>query len=187
MKPAHTSAVRFLAGAAIVLAAASFSSAQTRASATTRVVVHVRPSVSVEADAAIVDAGSVRTGEFSATLGFRVRASGPTVALYVSATELHKGNVPGGSVAPIPLETSLGATITASSARPLGGTVARFTGVGTVGGFPTWTTEALSFQSSGAASFHEDVRVTVNWHQDDAAKPPGEYAGLIQLVAMVLP
>lgn len=187
MKLARTSLVCFLAGVAGILATAPPSSAQTKASATTQVVVTIRPSVAVEADAAIVDAGSVRTGEFSATLGFRVRASGPTVALYVSASELHKGDIPEGSVTPIPLDTSRGATIAAAGASPLGGTVAPFTGVGTVGGFPTWTTEVLTFQSPGATSFHQNVRVTVSWRQDDTAKPPGEYAGLVQLTAMVLP
>jgi hypothetical protein len=187
MKLVQTSLVCFLVGAAVILATAPPGSAQTKASATAKVVVNIRPSVAVEADAAIVDAGSVRTGEFSATLGFRVRASGPTVALYVRASELHKGDTPGGSVAPIPLETSRGATITASGASPLSGTVAPFTSVGTVGGFPTWTTASLSFQSPGATSFHEDVRVTVSWRQDDTAKPPGEYAGRVQLTAMVLP
>lgn len=163
--------------------------AQAGASATAEVVVHVKPVISVEAKAAVVDAGTVPTGDVTATVGFRVNASAPTVAMYVGATDLHGTDGAGGRTAGIPLAVTRGATITPADATPVGnGTVAHFTGLaGSVADLPGRTTECLSFQIPGQGCFRQDVHVTVSWRQEDAGVPAGDYSGRVQLVAMILP
>lgn len=160
------------------------------ASATAKVVVHVKPRIAVAATTPVVHVGTIETGNVSATVGFRVESNAGAVEMFVSATGLYKGGVAEGpTVAPIPLDASRGVRIDASEARPQGGrsNVAAFTGHGQIEEFPARVTERIAFESKQKGRFSQDVRIGVAWNQNDAAKPPGDYAGRVRLTAMVLP
>ncbi len=179
-----------LAALAVLGPAASPGLAQQTASATAKVVVTVRPHIAVVANAPTVYAGSIETGDFSATVGFRVEASAPRVHMAVGATGLHKAGDPTDpAVPPIPVKQSDGVRIETSGASPLGGrgNVAVFVESGSIDDLPAMTTERIAFESGRNGRFDEDVRVTVTWRQDDARKPPGEYSGKVRLMAMILP
>ena len=175
--------------AAILSAAGHAASAETTASATATVVAHIPPRISVSAIAPTVDVGIVRTGEFSATVAFRVETAASQVRLFVTATPLYKGGVATDpAVAPIPLSLARGVTFSAPDARPVGGSAtAPFAGTGAVGNFEGHTTEALALASSQARGFSQDVSATITWAQADNEKPPGEYAGRVVLTATILP
>jgi len=171
------------------LALASY--ADTQGSAVCTVYVNVDPNVAVGARTATVDAGTVQTGDFSATCEFRVDANKQQVALYVCASDLYKGDDPSNTeVAPISLNLSEGVLIDPTNANPLAGgsKVASYTGPGdVVEGFPTMCTEVIEYESSQNNHFSQSVFVTVTWTQDDPEKPMGEYSGKVKLVALLGP
>jgi len=164
----------------------------TEGSAAAHVFVNVDPNVGVQASTAIVDAGTVQTGDFSATIDFRVDANLQVVTLYAVASPLYKGDDPTGTeVAPIPLNLSEGIEIDPDNANPLGGgsQVAAFISGTTedIDGFPGVPTEQITFESSQNNHFSQNVRLTVVWNQDDPEKPTGEYSGKVKLWALLLP
>jgi len=171
------------------LAAATDGRAQQTASAVVKVVVTIKPQIAVTAQAAVVNAGTVSTGDFAVTAGFHVNSTTHGVSLYVCATDLYKGDATWDKgAATIPVSVSRGVTVSAPGARPVGGSnVAHFTGTSTIDGAAAYSSEPLHFENSPQSRFNHDVQVTVTWNQNDPGKPPGEYGGLVKLIAMVMP
>jgi hypothetical protein len=137
-----------------------------------------------------VDAGTVQTGEFCATITFRVDANLQQVCLLVEASPLYKGDDPNGEeVPPIPLDLSSGVEISPTNAYPLGGRdkIASYLEDSMIGNFPAKKTESICYESSQNNHFSQDVLVTVCWNQDDPEKPTGEYSGKVRLTALLLP
>lgn len=160
-------------------------------SASAHVYVRVDPNVAVGALTPIVDAGTVQTGEFYATIIFRVDANLQSIYLYAAASPLYKGDDPTGTeVLPIPLNLSAGIEIDPDNANPMEGDsqVADYTSdVVDVDGFPATTTEMLCYESSQNNHFSQDVAVTVCWNQIDDEQPTGEYSGKVKLWAVLMP
>jgi len=163
--------------------------ADTGASATVNVKVNVDPNVSLVPINLNVDAGTVQTGSFTAFCQFRVDANSEQVNFQVNASNLYKGNDPT-TTTYIPLNLSAGPIV-----QPVNGNATNFhsntlcyTGVGpTVGGFATETTEVVQYESSQSGTFSQEVDVTVSWLQSNSQMPQGEYSGVVQLVATLLP
>jgi len=163
---------------------------ENRASATVKIVVRVRPSLSVESASPVVDAGTVDKGDVSASLGFRVKANAGQVALSVAASDLYKADEPGTVVVmPLRLKASAGARIEASSASPAGGSdaVAPFEGPDRIGAFPALRSRRILFAGSQDHRFDQDVAVNLSWQSADARQPPGDYGGRVSLTAMLMP
>ena len=160
-------------------------------SADADVYVVVNPNVTVGANTPIVNAGTVQTGEFSATINFRIDANKEQVSLFVEASPLYKGDDPtNADVPPIPLNLSKGVDITPANANPLaaGSNNAQYIGSGDVIlDFPTQRTQTIAFESSQNGHFSQDVLVQVWWLQDDPEKPMGEYSGKVRITALLLP
>jgi hypothetical protein len=173
------------------MAIATYSYADTSAEAIASVYATVNPNVSMSANTAIVNAGTVQTGDFSAVINFRVDANKEQVQLCVEASPLFKGDVVlNPEVPPIPLNLSAGVTIAPASANPVnaGTNVAVYTGAGNpILGYPSEATECILFESSQAGRFSQDVLVTVTWTQSDPEKPMGQYSGKVRLLAALLP
>jgi len=164
---------------------------ETEGAATAHVYVVVDPNVAVSSLTPIVSAGSVQTGDVTATIEFRVDANKESVYLYVDASDLWKGDDPlGTEVAPIPLNLSEGAEIDPDNANPMegGSQVAQFTSTQTdIDGFPAVSTDPICFESSQDGHFSQRVVVIVKWLQTDHEKPMGEYSGKVRLWALLMP
>jgi len=152
--------------------------------------VRVARTVSVGVLAGTIDAGVVDAGAVRAVVGFRVEANAPAVTFYVEATGLHKaGRAEGTAVAAIPVDRAAGVTIAPTDAAPAGRTsnVATWSESTAIDGMPAEKSEPIRFASSRAATFSQDVHVTVTWDQADPARPVGVYAGRVKLTAMIMP
>jgi len=177
--------------AVAVLAMGTAVQADPTSNAVAHIYATVDPNVAVAAPSAAVDAGAYQTGTVTGTITFRVDANTQAVSLQVCASDLWKGDDPTGTdVDPIALDATAGATILPTNANPIGGASNNgpFTTAGTpVEGFPTQCADPISFESSQNNHFSQDVTVTVQWDQTDPEKPQGEYSGVVQLIAVVLP
>ena len=166
--------------------------ADTAASATASVHALVNPNISMSATTAIVDAGTIQTGDFNAQVQFRVDANQEQLTLGCEATALYKGDDPTNTaVAPIPIDLARGCLIAPANANPLAGAsnVAQFSGTpgAGIGAFPSFVTNAITFESSQAGVFSQPVFMTVWWNQNDPEKPTGEYSGKVKLLALINP
>jgi hypothetical protein len=170
---------------------AGFAMADLSGSASCHVRVIVDPNVTMGAVASTVDAGSVQTGDFTATCVFRVDANKQIVSFYAEASPLYKGNDPTNSdVAPIPLNLSAGILLQPDNGNAMGGlsnVLSYGTATGVCDGFPTVLTETKAYESSQNNHFSQNVTLVVSWNQDDPEKPMGEYSGCVRLTALLLP
>jgi hypothetical protein len=179
----------FAAAAALTLGLAAYAAeADLTGSATAHVFVNVNSNVGVQASTPVVDAGTVQTGDFTATATFAIQANEEQLKLTVDASNLFKGDDPNSTVTPISLKLSEGAIVTPSSANPVAGgsTKLNFVGPGpAVNGFPTQATEVRTYESSQNGIWSQSVAVKVTYNQPDPLKPQGEYSGVIRLTALV--
>jgi hypothetical protein len=137
------------------------------------------------------DAGVIRTGTFSITCNYQVRANMRDVQFFVEQSPLFKAGDPTSkAVAPIPIDTSKGVTVQPARGNAKGGHGNMLTFVGNgaaIQGFQTLKTEVVTFSSSQATTFSQEVGVTCWWSQPDSQKPPGEYSGVVRLTALTMP
>ena len=165
----------------------------TSGSAVAMVRVTVNPNVSITPVNATVNAGTVQMGDFSASIDFTVNANEQDVSFSAAASPLYKGGDPTNSqVNPIPLKLSAGVVITPANGNAMGGhgnTLAFVTSSSqaTVQNFPVQTTEIAAFSSSQNNHFSQNVNAVVTWTQVDPEQPTGEYDGVVQLTALLLP
>ena len=161
--------------------------------ATATVYAIVDPNCTVGVNTAVVQANggnAVQTGDFCATISFRIDANLQSLYLYAAASPLFKGDDPtNDEVAPIPLDLSAGVVIAPTNANPMAGgsNVASFTEATMIDAFPAMQTEMICFESSQNNHFSQDVLVTVCWTQDDPEKPTGEYSGKVKLCCVLMP
>lgn len=155
-----------------------------------KVLVNVEPNVKVD----IVENPPPihhQTGDVTVTLTFQVDANQQTVAMFVEASDLYKGDDPSGvGVAPIPLNRAVPAVIEPEHANPvnLASNQASWTGTGSpIGGFATARSAAILFESSQNNRFSQNVDVSVSWNQNDPEKPQGQYGGRVRLTAVLQP
>lgn len=160
------------------------------AAATAGVFIDVNPNIGVLPIQANVDAGTVQTGDFKATVVFRIDANTQKVRFYATATDLYKGDDPVNVVVPpIQLNTAAGVQFAIEFGNPVqGGTGnAKYTGPGErIGSYPSLQTEAIVFESSQNGHCSQNAFVTVGWTQPDPEKPMGEYSGKVKLTAMIV-
>jgi hypothetical protein len=177
---------------AAVLAAVVPAFADLSGQATAHVRVLVNPNVGITAVNTTIDAGTIQTGNFTASIDFKVDANLQEVSFQVDASPLYKGDDPTSTIVlPIPLNLSAGALIQPANGNATGGhsNVAAFSG-GTgpiIQGFPTSATEVVQFSSSQNNHFSQNVNVKVVWNQGDPELPTGEYSGIVQVTALLLP
>jgi hypothetical protein len=178
--------------AAALLAAVVPAFADLSGQATAHVRVLVNPNVGIAAVNPTIDAGSVQTGDFTASIDFRVDANKQEVSFQVDASPLFKGNDPTQTIVnPIPLNLTAGVLIQPINGNATGGhsNMAKYTGTTgpIIQGFPTTPTEVVQFSSSQNNHFSQNVNVKVTWTQGDPELPTGEYSGVVQVTALLLP
>ena len=178
--------------AALLMAAVGPAFADLSGAAISHVRVLVNPNVAIVPVLSTVDAGTVQTGNFTASIDYQVDANLQEVSFQVDASPLYKGDDPTSSIVhPIPLNLSAGVLIQPANGNATGGhaNVAAFSG-GTgpiVQGFPTAATEVVQYSSSQNNHFSQNVNIKVVWNQNDNELPTGEYSGVVQLTALLLP
>jgi hypothetical protein len=182
-----------------IVAFATVSFAQS-ACATVAVSVNVNPLISVTpgpelAGGTTIQYGSVGQGNFSILVPFSVNANSQELLLQVNASNLYKADDPTTSNY-IPICLGIGALVTSPTgqASPVkfGSECLPFTGTSTVAGFPTVMTSAVEYQSSQAGVFSQEIDVTITWNDTlnpilGTELPTGEYSGVVQLIATILP
>ena len=172
-----------------LLFAASTVTGDTSGDGIARVQVDVNPNVTVGVNTPNVVIPPVQTGQFSATIDFRVDANVQEVCLQVEATYLYKGDDPtNDEVAPIPLDESVPVIVDPSNANPLDGASNEMPlgpTPGSLDGFESRSTGILCFESSQNNHFSQDVLVTVTWDQIDPEQPTGQYSGFVRLIVLL--
>jgi hypothetical protein len=160
-------------------------------SAVASVHLRVTANISVSPQAPIVDAGSLQIGELTVNVPFMVDANTEAVQMWVDATNLYKGDIPTDPTVPfIPLQIAPGVTITPDRASVLGGgsnvAVLPSSPNATIGAFPAFETSRITFESAENGNFSHPVVVTLQWTLSNNQQPVGDYAGRVQLNAMVI-
>jgi hypothetical protein len=177
----------------LVLACLAFTPvyADLSGSAVASVYVNVNPNIAVTPAAPIVDAGTVQTGEVSATIPFTIGANLETVSMFVEASNLYKGDDPlSTAVAPIPLNTNKAAELTAQFGNEInaGDNKAIWGAAGTkIGNYDTKVTETVTYESSQNGHFSQNVTVKIYYTQSDPEKTVGQYSGKVRLTAFITP
>ncbi len=162
--------------------------ADLRDEATAHVYVEVVANVAVGVETAVVDLGSIQTGQFSGEVVFRVDANQETLDLQAAVTDLWKGDSLDAE-ATIPIYAGAGVLVEPENGNEIqaGDNVLAFGGTEEINGFPAMNTEIGTFESGQAGHFSQNVYVTFTWDQVDPELPMGEYSGFCLLRAMILP
>jgi hypothetical protein len=137
-----------------------------------------------------VPLGRVQTGMFCGWIRWRVDANTEAIRFCLGASDLWKGDDPvGATVPPIPLYLEDGAEFDIEFGNPALGQDGRvnFTSQSTLGDFPIWQTEYVTFESSQNGHFSQYVTTHVCWYQNDPEKPTGQYSGVVALWGFVVP
>lgn len=174
---------------AVCLFVPKVSFADLSADATAGVFVDVNANVGLVPTTANVDAGAIQTGNFSATVTFRVDANTEQVKFNAAASDLFKGDDPTApTVPPIPLNSAAGVVFSIDNGMPVqGGTgLMPYVGAGVIGSYPSLTTGDIVFESSQPGHMSQNVYLKVAWVQADPEKPMGEYSGKVKLTALVV-
>jgi hypothetical protein len=184
-----------LAVAGLLMAWAGFAYADPEDAATCHVFVDVDPNIGVMPVAPYFDLGSVQTGPFTGIIPFRIDANTQQVRIQAAASYLFKGNDPLGTEVP-PILLCMepddfgppGIDIFAANANPVGGGGHRavYSQQSDVDGFPGWSTDSITFESSQNNHFSQQVDLHVTWVQDDPEKPMGEYSGAVAMFAWIV-
>lgn len=175
----------------VSLFVATHSFADTNGNATAAVYVTVDPNVAVVPETPIVEAGSVQTGDFTATICFRVDANMQMIYIFCEVSPLYKGDDPTEPDVPaIPINLSAGCEVQPTDGNPInaGSPILTYVGAGApIMDYPTELTETVCFESSQNNHFSQSVYVTPTWNQDDPEKPTGQYSGKVRMTVLVVP
>ncbi|MCK4546558.1 MAG: hypothetical protein KAW17_03865 [Candidatus Eisenbacteria sp.] len=175
--------------ASLILASASFAVADPSGDATVPVFIVIDPNIAIVPLNPYVDMGTWQTGEFTGIIPFRVDANTEQVKFSVAASHLYKGGIwEAPTVAPILVYEEDGIAISAELGNPTGGDdhIVTFLSDTDIDGFPARLTEEVTFESSQAGHFSQNVELTVGWTQPDPEKPMGQYDGKVRLFASVV-
>ena len=146
-------------------------------------------SLAVMAKTIIIDAGRIQSGDFFAICVFAIKTDLDKVAIFLEASDLHKGGDPlnPGRVGPIALNTGKPAEITAEFAAA-SRNKAFWRGAGNpISGYPSKKTETLIYGVSPGSQFNQEVSCKIWYTQPVAAKPAGQYSGVVRLNTMAAP
>jgi hypothetical protein len=134
--------------------------------------------------------GRFQTGLICGWIRWRVDANTEAIRFCLGASDLWKGDDPNNpSVEPIPLYKENGVEFDIEFGNPALGQDAfvDFVSQSTLGDFPIWQTEYVTFESSQNGHFSQFVMTNVCWEQDDPEKPTGQYSGVVALWGFVVP
>lgn len=149
------------------------------------------PTLAVRTKTPLVDSGTIRTGDFYATIVFSVEANRERIIMFLEGSDLYKGGNPSDSrVDPIPLNSSRPAEIIAHQGKRNAGlsNAVVWSGPGDpISGFPTQKTETATYESGQGGHFKQDVSCKIWYRQPVAEKPVGRYIGKIKLTTMITP
>lgn len=177
-------------GIILSFAASIAASGNRSSSGVGKVLVNVEPNVKVDIAENPLPVHH-QTGDVSVTLTFQVDANQQTLAMFVEASDLYKGDDPSGaSVGPIPLNRAVPVVIEPDHANPVNGASnqAPWTGAGSpIGAFATARSAVILFESSQNNRFSQNVDVTLSWTQNDPEKAQGQYGGRVRLTAVLQP
>lgn len=137
----------------------------------------------------MIDAGRIQTGDFFAIFVFTIRGDLDKVAIFLEASDLYKGGDPinRGKVGPIALNTGKPAEIMAEFADGSRKT-AFWRGAGNpISGYPSKKTETLIYGGGPGGHFSQDISCKIWYTQPVAAKPAGQYSGVVRLNTMAAP
>ncbi len=156
------------------------------------VLANPKATVAVQAKTQTVTVGPIRSGDFSATVAFRVEATSERVHLYLEASDLWLSGDPTDprKVGPITLNRSRPARIIAQIGRSSHGSHdgASWRGPGdTVSGFQTRKSETIIYESGQGDQFSQDITCKIWYDQPPPVKTAGRYSGVVRLTAVVLP
>ena len=134
---------------------------------------------------------TVQSGKFQIPITYTIGANKQEVTFSVQATDLWKADDPTGTeVAPIPLDTTLQATLTPTNGNALDGADNKlplpWVAAAAINGFPAQGTGTKTFQSSQNGHFSQNVIVVVGWNQSDNEKPKGQYSGFVKLSGVIV-
>ena len=164
--------------------------ADTSGSSAAHVYVTVAPNVSVGVLDSNLQLPDVQVGGITADVSFRVDSNEEAVTLGVATTALYKGGDPtNAAVAPLNVDQTIGATITAAHANPTQGAshVAQYNPTAIdFNGFIGFQTNDIPFESSQYRRFSQDVNVHVGWQQMNPEQPQGQYSGYVVLYTALL-
>ena len=175
-------ALTMLAGAAAAQTGAPIVSGE----ATAHVWVDVVANIAVGVVTPNVDIGQVASGQFPATVIFRIDANMESVLITVVATDLYKGDDPESEwIIPVVTGSGVGATVQPTNANPMQGhsNVLIWQGQAMINGMNARQSETWAFESSQAGHFSQDVAVTIPYNQADPELPKGEYSGFVRIIA----
>jgi hypothetical protein len=119
-----------------------------------------------------------------------VDANTEAVRFCVAAIDLWKGDDPENpSVEPIPLYLEGGVEFDIDYGNPALGqdNWVPFLSQTTIGGFPVWATDYVTFESSQSGHFSQYVRTYLCWEQEDPEKPQGQYSGIVAIWGFIVP
>jgi hypothetical protein len=120
-------------------------------------------------------------------VGFMVDSNSQMLRIGAAASDLFKGDVPGG---PYSLARKGGVKIVCTGANTLNGVSNIVTyGPGTVviNGFTAYNTNAIIFESSQSNRFSLPCYLTFTWGTTDAELPTGQYSGYVRFIGTVVP
>ena len=153
-----------------------------------RVQVNVEPTVTV---GVLAPGGTptIQPGHEDATIevGFMVDSNSQMLRIGAAASNLFKGDVPGG---PYSLVRKGGVKIVCPLANTLNGVsnVAQYTaGTVTINGFEAFQTNSIIFESSQSNRFSLPCYLTFVWATNDSELPTGQYSGYVRFIGTVVP
>jgi hypothetical protein len=163
-------------------------------SACAHVFVNILPTVAVSAPVDVLLDAIQATQCLRASLVFQVEANLQTIDMFVTVSNLYKGDDPASEYF-IPVKP--GHDDKDVKVQPANGSET-FAGGGdnwlaytdtptTLKGYAALETEIGTFESGQSGHFSQDVTVSVSWTQDNPELPVGEYSGWVMLTAMVPP
>lgn len=166
-------------------------SADPSSKAVASVFVNVHPTIAITPKTPVVNAGTIQTGDFSATIIYTIGANLEKVSMFLEASDLFKGDDPlGKDVNPIKLNTGRPAEITAQFGRRTQGlpNAATWNAAGNpIGAYPTSKTETVTYESSQKGHFSQDVACRIWYTQPDPQKAMGQYGGKVRLTTFITP
>ena len=155
-------------------------------SAVASVLVTVSPNIAITPLSPIVDAGTVQSGDFTATLVFAIGANMESIKMFVEGSSLYKGDNPlDNTVSPIGINVTKPVGITIQFGNRMNGlpNQAAWTSVvgAPIGAYPTLSTETVQYESSQNGHFSQNVSLVLTYSQPDPEKPQGQYSGKVRL------
>jgi len=154
--------------------------------ATAHVWVDVVANIAVGVVTPNVDIGQVASGQFPATVIFRIDANMESVLITIIATDLYKGDDPESEwIIPVATGSGVGATVQPTNANPMQGhsDVLVWESEAMLNGMAAQQSETWAFESCQNGHFSQDVAVTIPYIQADPELPKGEYSGFVRIIA----